>query len=64
MGKVVGGPFGQLLWPSKRGSFGWFWERKSKVKGSDNLLLLLFFFFIETGKSLKLFVCLSFKNFG
>ena len=24
----------QLFWPSKKGSFGWFWERKSKSRGA------------------------------
>jgi hypothetical protein len=49
----------QLLWPSKKKSFGWFWERKSKAMGSGGLL----FYFVEIGKSLG-FVCLSFKNFS
>ena len=40
----------QLLWPSKKGklwqgSFGWFWERKSKGKGSGDLL----FYLVEIG---------------
>jgi hypothetical protein len=49
----------QLLWPSKKKSFGWFWERKSKAMRSGGLL----FYFVEIGKSLG-FVCLSFKNFS
>ncbi|KAJ6949361.1 hypothetical protein NC651_003383 [Populus alba x Populus x berolinensis] len=50
----------QLLWPGKKGSFGWFWERKSKARGSSGML----FYLVEIGKSLGLFVCLSFKKFG
>jgi len=49
----------QLLWPSKKESFGWFWERKSKARGSDDLL----FYLVKIGKSLG-FVCLSFKIFS
>jgi len=60
MREVMAGLMWQLLWPSKKGSFGWFWERKSKAKGSGDLL----FYLVEIGKSLGLFVCLSFKIFG
>jgi hypothetical protein len=49
----------QLLWSSKKESFGWFWERKSKARGSGDLL----FYLVEIGKSLG-FVGLSFKNFS
>jgi hypothetical protein len=48
-----------LFWLSKKGSFGWFWERKSKSRASGGLL----FYLVETGKSLC-FVCLSFKIFS
>jgi hypothetical protein len=49
----------QLFWQSKKGSYGWFWERKSKSNESDGLL----FYLVETKKSLG-FVCFSFKNFS
>jgi hypothetical protein len=68
----------QLFWPSKKGSCGWFWERKSKSKGSGGKGSCgwfwdrksksrgsggLLFYLVETGKSLS-FVCLSFKIFS
>jgi hypothetical protein len=43
-----------------KGKFWLFWERKSKARGSGDLL----FYLVEIGKSLELFVCLSFKNFS
>jgi len=49
----------QLFWPSKKGSFDWFWERKSKSRGSGGGL----FYLVETGKRLG-YMCLSFKNFS
>jgi hypothetical protein len=49
----------QLFWPSKKESFDWFWERKSKSSGSGGDL----FYLVETGKRLG-YMCLSFKNFS
>jgi len=40
--EVVARPLWQLLWPSEKGSFGWFWERNSKARGRR---LVVFFFF-------------------
>jgi len=58
--EVVARPLWQLLWPSEKGSFGWFWERKSKARGRR---LVVFFFFVEIGKILGLSLCLFFKKF-
>jgi hypothetical protein len=57
MREVVGRPLWQLPWPSEKGSFGWFWERKSKAKGAATSFF--FFFFCRDRENLKAF-CVPF----
>jgi len=74
MRKGVVGPLWPLLLADKKGSSGWFWERKSKAyildlfwprgdQERDEVRGRLLFFLVEIKKFLGLSVCTSFKIF-